>query len=117
VSGKTGTAQVISLQGRERARGTDRDLRDHGWFVFMVPRDNPELAGVVFVEHGEHGYYGGTIARHIIDTYYAEKEGRPLPSIDALTPHPPPRTIPAAIASTETAQPAAPSPARGGPGR
>ena len=92
-----------------------RDLRDHGWFVFMAPRDNPELAGVVFVEHGEHGYYGGTIARHIIETYYAEKEGRPLPRIEDLTPHPPPRAVPAAIASGEAAPPT--SPARGGPGR
>ena len=24
------------------------DLRDHGWFVFFAPRDNPEIAGVVF---------------------------------------------------------------------
>ena len=78
----------------------------------MAPRDNPELAGVV-VEHGEHGYYGGTIARHIIETYYAEKEGRPLPRIADLIAHPPPRAVPAAVASTETAQPA--SPARGGP--
>jgi hypothetical protein len=83
--------------------------------VFMVPRDNPELAGVVFAEHSEHGYLGAPIARHIIETYYAEKEGRPLPSIDDLTPHPPPRRVPAAVASTETAQPA--STARGGPGR
>jgi penicillin-binding protein 2 len=93
VSGKTGTAQVISLQGRERARGTtDKDLRDHGWFVFMVPRDNPELAGVIFGEHSEHGYSAAPIARHIIETYYAEKEGRPLPAF------PKPNTPPAPAA-------------------
>jgi penicillin-binding protein 2 len=86
VSGKTGTAQVISNQGKERAGKTDRDLRDHGWFVFMQPRDNPELAGVVFLEHGEHGYYGGPIARHVIETYYAQKEGRPLPRIENINP-------------------------------
>jgi penicillin-binding protein 2 len=85
VSGKTGTAQVISLQGRERARGSEKDLRDHGWFVFMVPRDNPELAGVIFGEHSEHGYSVAPIARHIIATYYAEKEGRPRP---AFVPNP-----------------------------
>lgn len=96
VAGKTGTAQVISNQGRERARGTDRDLRDHGWFVFMVPRDNPELAGVIFAEHSEHGYLAAPIARHIIETYYAQKEGRPLP--------PPPNTAPAsAVARTVAA--------------
>jgi penicillin-binding protein 2 len=84
VAGKTGTAQVISLQGRQRARGTGRDLRDHGWFVFMVPKDNPELAGVIFAEHSEHGYLAAPIARHIIETYYARKEGRPLPVMPAV---------------------------------
>ena len=39
VSGKTGTAQVISNQGKERAGKTDKDLRDNGWFVFGVVRD------------------------------------------------------------------------------
>jgi penicillin-binding protein 2 len=84
VAGKTGTAQVISNQGRERARGSGKDLRDHGWFVFMVPRDNPELAGVIFAEHSEHGYLAAPIARHIIETYYARKEGRPLPVMPAV---------------------------------
>ncbi len=84
VAGKTGTAQVISLQGRQRARGNGKDLRDHGWFVFMVPKDNPELAGVIFAEHSEHGYLAAPIARHIIETYYARKEGRPLPTMPVV---------------------------------
>ena len=52
IAGKTGTAQVISLGGGRQAAGrTERDLRDHGWFVFFAPSDNPEIAGVVFTEH------------------------------------------------------------------
>ena len=47
VSGKTGTAQVISLTGAKVAKGKI-DVRDHGWFVFFAPRDKPELAGVIF---------------------------------------------------------------------
>jgi|688.fasta_scaffold86356_3 penicillin-binding protein 2 len=100
VAGKTGTAQVISLQGKQRARGTGKDLRDHGWFVFMVPKDNPELAGVIFAEHSEHGYLAAPIARHIIETYYARKEGRPLPVMPAVpgtpgytAPPPPTRAV------------------------
>src|SRR5688572_5605573 len=58
VAGKTGTAQVISNQGRQAARGSGRDLRDHGWFVFFAPKDNPQIAGVIFGEHNEHGYLG-----------------------------------------------------------
>jgi len=79
VAGKTGTAQVISNQGKERARGSTRDLRDNGWFVFMAPRDNPEIAGVVFAEHAEHGSEGAMLARHIIATYFAQRDGQPLP--------------------------------------
>jgi penicillin-binding protein 2 len=87
VAGKTGTAQVISNEGRLRARGSGRDLRDHGWFVFFAPRDNPEVAGVIFGEHNEHGYLGAPIARHMIETYFAKKEGKPLPIIPSkLTP-------------------------------
>ena len=103
VSGKTGTAQVISLTGAQRARGKI-DVRDHGWFVFMAPRDNPVIAGAIFAEHAEHGYYGASIAKHIISTYYAKIEGRPLPELvmpDA------PKTIIAAAAA-QNATPAVP---------
>jgi len=80
VSGKTGTAQVISNQGKERAGKTDKDLRDNGWFVFFAPRDKPEIAGVVFLEHGVHGSNAALIARHLMETFFAKKEGRPLPA-------------------------------------
>lgn len=89
VAGKTGTAQVISNEGRQRARGTDRDLRDHGWFVFFAPKDNPEIAGVIFGEHNEHGYLGAPIAKHVIETYFAKKEGKPLPVLGPKAPRTP----------------------------
>jgi penicillin-binding protein 2 len=79
ISGKTGTAQVISNAGRVAAAKSNRDLRDHGWFVFFAPRDKPEIAGVVFLEHGIHGPNAASVAHHILDTYFAKKEGRPLP--------------------------------------
>ncbi|HWI20637.1 MAG TPA: penicillin-binding protein 2 [Vicinamibacterales bacterium] len=105
VAGKTGTAQVISLQGRDRARGkTEQDLRDHGWFVFMAPKDNPEIAGVVFAEHGEHGSSAAQVARHIIDTYFAQRDGQPLPVLVPPAPAAPaaPAT-PARITAATTA--------------
>lgn len=103
VAGKTGTAQIISNQGKERARGkTDQDLRDHGWFVFMVPKDNPELAGVVFSEHGEHGYFSATVAKHVIETYFAQRDGLPLPVLPAPPPAPATPT-PARTVATATA--------------
>ena len=86
VSGKTGTAQVISLSGGRQAAGrTDLDLRDHGWFVFFAPRDNPEIAGVVFTEHSGASANSTPIAKHILETYFNKKEGKPAPEL-ALPP-------------------------------
>jgi penicillin-binding protein 2 len=87
VSGKTGTAQVISNQGKAAAGKTTKDLRDNGWFVFFAPRDKPEIAGVVFLEHGVHGSNAALIAHHILDTFFAKKEGRELPPKPELKPN------------------------------
>jgi penicillin-binding protein 2 len=85
-------------------------VRDHGWFVFFAPRDQPEVAGVIFAEHGEHGSSAAPIARHIVETYFAKKEGRPLPPVV------PPVLVRAAPAALAPAAPdgtssAGPSPA------
>ncbi|HZR22139.1 MAG TPA: penicillin-binding protein 2, partial [Vicinamibacterales bacterium] len=88
VSGKTGTAQVISNQGKAAAAGkTDKNLRDNGWFVFFAPRDNPQIAGAVFLEHGVHGSNAALVAHHILDTFFAKKDGRPLPPKPVLKPN------------------------------
>ena len=87
VSGKTGTAQVISNQGKSAAGANRKDLRDNGWFVFFAPRDNPEIAGVVFLEHGVHGSNAALVAHHILDTFFAKKDGRPLPPKPELHPN------------------------------
>jgi penicillin-binding protein 2 len=100
LAGKTGTAQVISLDARKAMAGrTTRDLRDHGWFVVFAPRDNPQIAGVVFTEHGGTSAVATPIAKHVIDTFFAKQEGRPLPKL------PPPPTPPTT--------PTTPTPARG----
>jgi penicillin-binding protein 2 len=78
ISGKTGSSQVISNTGRAAAR-TTKDLRDNAWFVFFAPRDNPQIAGVVFLEHGIHGGNAARVAHHILDTFFAKADGRPLP--------------------------------------
>lgn len=86
VIGKSGTAQVVSLSGRAAAEDTEDtevDLRDHGWFVFAAPRDNPQIAGVVFAEHADHGYLAAPIARHVMETFFAKQDGAPLPVLPA----------------------------------
>lgn len=109
VAGKTGTAQVISNDNKEiakaAARAAGRDPRvfdDHGWFVFFAPRDNPEVAGVVFTEHSEHGYLSAPIAKHVMETYFAKKEGRALPVYRAPVPPAGIPATPAAVAPVST---------------
>jgi penicillin-binding protein 2 len=85
VAGKTGTAQVVSNQGKAAVARTGQDVRDHGWFVFFAPHDKPEIAGVIFAEHAEHGYLGAPIAKFAMETYFAKKEGRPLPKLEKVT--------------------------------
>jgi penicillin-binding protein 2 len=82
VAGKTGTAQVVSLQNKSVVARSGQDVRDHGWFVFFAPHDKPEIAGVIFAEHAEHGYLGAPIAKFAMETYFAKKEGRPLPKLE-----------------------------------
>jgi penicillin-binding protein 2 len=113
VSGKTGTAQVISLTGAKTARNR-MDVRHHGWFVFFAPRDNPQIAGVVFAEHAEHGSSAAPIAKYAMETYFAKLDGQPMPSLNAV-----PSTVPVAAADDPVIVPApdpAPVPAatRGG---
>jgi penicillin-binding protein 2 len=79
VAGKTGTAQVISNAGRLASK-SNKDLRDNGWFVFFAPRDNPEIAGVVFLEHGIHGPNAAAVAHHILEVFFAKKDGVPIPA-------------------------------------
>jgi penicillin-binding protein 2 len=76
VSGKTGTAQVVGMpeEEQEKDREIPYKIRDHALFVGYAPRNNPEIAVLVVVEHGGHG--GSTaapIARRIVDGYFELK--------------------------------------------
>ncbi len=88
IAGKTGTAQVVSLEKKAQAARAGMDVRDHGFFVFFAPRDNPQVAGVVFAEHGGHGSDAAWIARHAIETFFNKRDGLPLPvlPLKAVTP-------------------------------
>src|SRR4029077_18744318 len=89
VSGKTGTAQVVSLTGRQAASAS-MDVRDHGFFVFFAPRDHPQVAGIVFAEHGLHRSAATPIAKYVLETYFNKLEGKPPPPIPASLKAPPP---------------------------
>jgi penicillin-binding protein 2 len=75
--GKTGTAQLISLEGMKRVGKPQRRLTDNAWFVGYAPRHRPEIVVAVLVEHGLHGSTAAApVARDLIKAYYDKKGQR-----------------------------------------
>jgi penicillin-binding protein 2 len=71
VAGKTGTAQVISLN----SNSDKTSHKEHAWFTSYAPADNPEIAVTVIVEHGGGGgAVAAPIVRRILETYFKLKE-------------------------------------------
>jgi len=73
--GKTGTAQVVSLDlaGPEEER--PEALRNHAWFVGIAPIDNPEIAIAVFIEHGGGGGVAAApLAGELLTAYFSAKQ-------------------------------------------
>jgi len=72
ISGKTGTAQIVSRKKNDTRRDVDLadHLKAHAWFTAFAPKDNPRIAVTVIVEHGEHGSRtAAPIARELIRVY------------------------------------------------
>nr|MBL0715002.1 penicillin-binding protein 2 [Desulfobacterales bacterium] len=87
ISGKTGTAQVVSLDTIEKEPDgkTARRFKDHAWFIAYAPSENPRIAIAVIVEHGEHGSStAAPIARELVQTYLGPAAGK---QITARSPH------------------------------
>lgn len=60
VGGKTGSAEA--------------GKNVNAWFTGFAPYDDPEIAVVVFVENGGHGYYTATVAKEIFESYFGTNE-------------------------------------------
>ena len=57
VGGKTGSAEA----------GGDKT---NAWFAGFAPYEAPEIAVIVFVENGSHGYYTAEVAKEIMEAYF-----------------------------------------------
>lgn len=72
--GKTGTAQVVSLDKRSAGNS---DLKNNAWFVGFAPRRNPDLVVAVLVQSSGYGAtFAAPIARDIVKAYYDKKNGK-----------------------------------------
>jgi len=76
VAGKTGTAQVVTMEKFKEVEEEDVKYkhRDHAWFTSFAPAENPEIAVTVLVEHGGHGGSAAApVAKKILERYFAKK--------------------------------------------
>ena len=69
VAGKTGTAQVFSLNPQDKKTPEDipAELRDHSWFVAFAPVEKPQIAVAVLVEND---VVASHVARVVMDAYF-----------------------------------------------
>lgn len=75
ICGKTGTVQVVGNDRKQQAKG---ETGDHSWFAGFGSRDYPEIAVVVFVEHGgKGGVVSAPLAGQIFKAYYEKKQSKP----------------------------------------
>ena len=74
-AGKTGTAQVFSLNGKEYDKNSIRkELHDHAWFIGYAPYEKPQVVVSLILENaGGGGSAAAPVARQIMD--YAMKKG------------------------------------------
>lgn len=60
IGGKTGSAEAGN--------------KTNAWFVGFAPYEKPEIAVVVFVENGSHGYYTAEVTKEIMEAYFGLNE-------------------------------------------
>jgi penicillin-binding protein 2 len=68
IAGKTGSAQVVSLALRAKAKN-EEDFAQNGWFVGFTPRRNPDVVVCVLFQGGEHGKLAARLATQVIKAY------------------------------------------------
>jgi penicillin-binding protein 2 len=77
IAGKTGTAQVFSLDQGEKynAKRLAKNLQDHALFIAFAPAEAPRIAVAVVAEHGGHGSSAAApIAKQVLDAYLLNKQ-------------------------------------------
>jgi penicillin-binding protein 2 len=81
VGGKTGTAQVFSLNSKEyKHSATAEFLRDHALYIAFAPIDKPTIVIAMVVENAGFGaQYAAPIARKALDYYLEDKWPKEIP--------------------------------------
>jgi penicillin-binding protein 2 len=85
IAGKTGSAQIVSLENRAKHAGNE-ELAQNGWFVGFAPRRNPEVIVVCLFEGGEHGRLAARVVTPVIKAYVDKQRKRALLLAQGLAP-------------------------------
>ena len=73
LAGKTGTAQVFSLDPEEEyiAEDIEEKLRDHALFTGFAPIEDPQVAIAIIVENaGSGSTTAAPLARALLDVFF-----------------------------------------------
>jgi penicillin-binding protein 2 len=81
IAGKTGSAQVVSLENRAKHKD-NADLAQNGWFVGFSPRRNPDVVVCVLFQGGEHGKLAARLATQVIKAYVDKQRRTPQKMVE-----------------------------------
>lgn len=71
IGGKTGTAEF----GAQRPDGS---YDSHGWYMGFAPYEDPQIAVIVYIEHGVGQTYAAPVAKRIFEAYFSLPPGQSL---------------------------------------
>ena len=74
IAGKTGTAQVVSVDLMKSAQNAS--YKNNAWFVGFSPVNKPEIVVAALVLRGEHSTVAVPVAREVIKAYFDKKNGQ-----------------------------------------
>jgi penicillin-binding protein 2 len=74
IGGKTGTAQVASVDLMKSAQNAN--FKTNAWFVGFAPASRPEIVVAALVLHGGHSTVAVPVAREVIKAYFDKKSGQ-----------------------------------------
>jgi len=66
IGGKTGTAEFGQIR-------PDGSFDTHGWFMGFAPYEDPEVAVIVYLEHGVGSTHAAPVARRVLEAYFAPR--------------------------------------------
>jgi penicillin-binding protein 2 len=79
IAGKTGTAQVVSVDLQKSERSAS--FKNNAWFVGFAPSIRPEIVVAALVMRGEHSTVAVPIAREVIKAYFDKKAAQKPPLV------------------------------------